>query len=138
MYGDAKCTLAETAGFTGCGIDADAPIGIAETVNGFETSDAACEVSTFDGAPVHLNAGRADCETFDVLGEVIALIVPSTTALAVPRTPAAAIDSKSVTALTAELGVCIPANDCTTDVTCGGAAGVTGTVVVPIADGIRT
>ena len=41
LYGDAKCTLADTAGFTDCGTEAGAAIGIAETVNGFDTSDAA-------------------------------------------------------------------------------------------------
>ncbi len=64
-------------------------------------------MSTFDGAPVHWKAGKVGCADLDVLGEVIALIVPNTTALAAPSTPAVAIDCKRVTALTAEPGVCI-------------------------------
>ena len=67
-------------------------------------------MSTFFGAPVHLNAGRAGCALLDALGEVIASIAPNTTALAaVPNAPDVAIDCKNVTTLTAEPGVWTPA-----------------------------
>ncbi len=99
-----------TTGIPDCGICDVAVAGTEATVNGFNTRDAACEVSTFDGAPVHLNAGRAGCALLDALGEVIASIAPNTTALAaVPNAPAVAIDCRNVTTLTAEPGVCTPA-----------------------------
>ena len=106
------------AEFAGGGTGAVAVTSIEATVNGFETRDAACEVNTFEGAPVHLNEGNAGCAIFDALGEVMALIVPNTTALAAPNTPAVAIDCKRVTALIAEPGVCTAAEGCTDAASC--------------------
>ena len=105
-------------GFTGCNTGAIAVAGVEVIANGFKARDAACEVRTLDGAPVHLNVGRTGCAIFDALGEVMALIVPNTTALAAPNTPAVAIDCKRVTALIAEPGVCTAAEGCTDAASC--------------------
>ncbi len=107
-----------TTGFTCGGTGADAVTGNEVIVNGFDTRDAACEVNTFEGAPVHLKAGKEGCAISDDLEAVMALIVPSTTALAAPYAPAAAIDCKMVTALTAELGVCVTIECCADAVSC--------------------
>ena len=118
MYGDAKWTVVGTTGFTVCGTGAVAVAGIEVTANGFKARDAAWEVRTLDGASVHLNVGKAGCTFFDALGEVIALIVPNTTALAAPNAPAVAIDRKRVTALIAEPGVCAATVGCADAASC--------------------
>ena len=107
-----------TTGFTGCGTGADAVTGIEATVNGFDKRDAACEVKTFDGAPVHLNVAELGCVLSDDLEAVIALIVPNTSALAAPNAPAAAIDCRRVTALIADAGVCTTVVGCADAVSC--------------------
>ena len=105
-------------GFASCGIGAIAVTGIEVTAKGFKARDAACEVRTLDGAPVHLNDGKAGCAIFDALGEVIAFIAPKTTELAAPNAPAVAIDCKKVTALIAEPGVCTADGSCTDAASC--------------------
>ena len=101
-----------TTGFACGGTGADAVTGNEAIMNGFDTREAACEVKTFDGAPVHLNVGKAGCAISDNLDAVIALIVPSTTALAAPSAPAAAIVCRRVTALPADAGVCTTTVGC--------------------------
>ncbi len=105
-------------GFTGCGTDTIAVTGAEMTANGFKARDAACEVRTFDGAPVHLNDGKAGGAVLDALGEAIAFIAPNTTELAAPNAPAVAIDCKKVTVLIAEPGVCTDTGSCTDVVSC--------------------
>ena len=105
-------------GFTGCDTGAIAVAGIEMIANGFKARDAACEVKTIDGAPVHLNAGRTGCAILDALGEVIAFIAPSTTELAAPNAPAVAIDCRKVTVLIAEPGVCTAVGSCTAAASC--------------------
>ena len=105
-------------GFIGCDTGAIAVAGIEVIANGFKARDAACEVRTLDGAPVHVNAGRTGCAILDALGEAIAFIAPNTTALAAPNAPAVAIDCKKVTVLIAEPGVCTAAEGCTDAASC--------------------
>ena len=105
-------------GFTGCGTDTIAVTGAEMTANGFKARDAACEVRTLDGAPVHLNDGKAGGAVLDALGEAIAFIAPNTTELAAPNAPAVAIDCKKVTVLIAEPGVCKDTGSCTDAASC--------------------
>ena len=88
------------------------------TAKGFKARDAACEVRTLDGAPVHLNDGNRGCADLDALGEAIAFIAPNTTELAAPIAPAVAVDCKKVTVLIAEPGVCTDTGSCTDAVSC--------------------
>ncbi len=105
-------------GIASCGIGAIAVTGIEVTAKGFKARDAACEVRTLDGAPVHLNDGKAGCAVLDALGEAIAFIAPNTTELAAPNAPAVAIDCKKVPALIAVPGVCTDTGSCTDAASC--------------------